>query len=81
MDTKTAEEDAASRDIVACLKRLTAQAHAANLANAVLLAQQAACEHGPLVEHFAELGRRYSHLLEPKKATRATLRVVKGGSV
>jgi hypothetical protein len=33
---------------------------------------------GPLVEHFAELGRRYAHLLrEPEKLG---LRVIQGGA-
>ena len=37
--------------------------HARNLANGVALAQQAAGQGGPLADVFAELGRRYSHLL------------------
>jgi hypothetical protein len=49
-----------------------------NLSNAVYLAQQAAAGYGPLVEHFAELGRRYAHLLEaPPKPS---LRVIEGGN-
>ena len=49
-----------------------------NLMNAVYLAQQAAAGFGPLVDHFAELGRRYAHLLEaPPKPS---LRVIEGGN-
>lgn len=57
-----------------------ADLRAKNLITAVALAQQAACGHGPLVDHFAELGRRHGYLLNPTKATRRTLRVIEGGS-
>ena len=76
---KTAEETAHSLEMAACFNALAAQARDDNLANAVLLAQQAACGYGPLVDHFAELGRRYGDLLNPAKASRTTLRVIEGG--
>lgn len=78
---ETPEEQASSRRICEMVNQLTAQLRAKNLAVAVALAQQAACGHGPLVGHFSELGRRYSHLLArtPKKEIRRKLHVVEGG--
>jgi hypothetical protein len=60
------------------LQDLVAELHQRNLDNAVHLAQQAAAGYGPLVEHFAELRRRYGRLLNapPKPG----LRVIKGGA-
>ena len=48
-----------------------------NLDLAVQLAIRAARRQGPLVDHFAELGRRFAHELAVKP--RAGLRVVDGG--
>ena len=45
--------------------------HTRNLANGVALAQQAADGHGPLASVFAELGRRYSHLLADQRRSQA----------
>ena len=80
MPEMTAAEKAAQLHIAALLRNAAAGLHARNLSNAVLLAQQAACGHGPLVDHFAELGRRYAHLLDAKQAPRTSLRVVEGGA-
>lgn len=48
----------ANRRIVAELEDAVAQLRQRSLDRAILLAQQAACGHGPLVEHFVELGSR-----------------------
>ena len=75
---KSAAELARSKELVRRLERVTAELHQRNLTNAVCLAQQASRGFGPLVEHFAELGRRYAHLLEaPPKIS---LRVIEGGN-
>jgi hypothetical protein len=50
-----------------------------NLDWAVALAQQAAQHRGPLVAHFAELGRRFGETLS-ELTPKPTLRVVKGGA-
>lgn len=74
----TEEEIAARKEISDGLARLAAELRQRNLDNAVLLAQQAAAGRGPLVEHFAELGRRFAKTLdvpEPKPK----LKVITGG--
>lgn len=58
----------AEQQILADLKVLTARLQQRNLDNAVALAQQAARGVGPLVDHFAEIGRRYGRTLN-KPAT------------
>jgi hypothetical protein len=65
------------RQISAALQELAEQQQRANLQVAVRLAQQALCGQGPLVEHFAELGRRFAALLDT--TTKPTLRLVPGG--
>ena len=77
---KTAEETAAERRLIEKMRALADDLRARHLATAVGLAQQATYGHGPLVDHFVELGRRYAHLLDPDKAPRPTLRVVVGGA-
>lgn len=78
MPPRTAKEEAQSRELVRQLERLSAELRQRNLTNAVYLAQQAVAGYGPLVDHFAELGRRYAHLLEaPPKPS---LRVIEGGN-
>lgn len=75
----SAEElKAADQEITAKLRQLAKDLRQRNLENAVCLAQQAAAGYGPLVEHFAELGRRYGHLLQAPPKPR--LRLVRGGS-
>ena len=68
LPAKTPAEQAASDDLAARMRALADQLRARNLSNAVLLAQQAACGHGPLVQHFNELGRDWGHLLLSRKA-------------
>lgn len=71
----TPEELAAERRITLGLQELADRLHRRNLHHAVLLAQQAQCGRGPLVEHFAEIGRRFSHLLDAPQKPK--LRLVK----
>jgi hypothetical protein len=79
---KTPEEIASSGRFAEAFNRIADELRAQNLANAVALAQQAACGYGPLVDHFTELGRRYSHLLTERPAKdRSRLRIVSEGSV
>lgn len=63
------------------MQKITAELRLRNLQNAVLLAQQAATGRGPLVEHFAKLGLRFSHELNrPPHSDRTSLRVIDGGA-
>ncbi len=73
--------DPNERNLAADFDRLAAELRARNLHNAVLLAQQAACGHGPLVDHFCELGRVWGWrlLTDPAKTRRKSLRVIEGG--
>ena len=74
----TDREILANQQLVTKLQDLVAMLRQRSLNRAVSLAQQAACGHGPLVEHFVELGNRYAKLLDaPQKPA---LRVVKGGA-
>ncbi|WP_086642585.1 hypothetical protein [Acetobacter sp. DsW_063] len=52
-----------------------------NLANAVKLAIEAAAGRGELVDHFAELGRRFgaSTDTEPRQSRQRRLSVIEGG--
>ena len=75
----TDREKASSLEISLMLRELAALAQQRNLDNAVQLAIQAATGAGPLVDHFAELGRRFSGELKPK--CKPHLRVIQGGSV
>ena len=74
---KTEQELKQDRELLAMLQDTTAVLRQRNLDNAVILAEQAAAGYGPLVEHFAELGRRYAHLLDAQP--KPVLRVIKGG--
>ncbi|HTC12322.1 MAG TPA: hypothetical protein VK726_26470 [Acetobacteraceae bacterium] len=80
---KTETELAHERDMPVMMRQLAADLRQRNLDNAVRLAQQAAAGYGPLVEHFAELGRRYgAELLNPRPRQprpHPGLRVVEGG--
>jgi hypothetical protein len=59
------------------MQELARELKQANLNNAVSLAMEAARGQGELVEHFAELGRRFG--ASTVKSKRAKLRVVEGG--
>lgn len=78
MPPKTAEEQAKKALIIRMMRELADDLQQANLNRAVRLAQMAARGQGPLVEHFAELGRRYADLADfgPPKPQ---LRVIEGG--
>jgi hypothetical protein len=78
MPPVTEEEDAVSREITRRLEEMIIRQRQLNLSRAVVLAQQAARGTGPLVEHFAELGRRYAHLVD--EPPRPALRVIDGGA-
>ncbi len=74
----TEAEQRLNAEMVARLEEMSKILRQRNLDNAVLLAEMAARSHGPLVNYFAELGRRYAELLtEPPKAS---LRVIDGGA-
>ncbi len=77
MPPTTPEEEAFSREMIETMKRLTRDLQQRNLAVAVALAQQAMGGRGPLVEHFAELGRRFGHTL--REPTKPSLRAIEGG--
>ena len=64
LPSKTQDERAAAANLTQSLRRMADDLHARNLANGVALARQAAGQGGPLADVFAELGRRYSHLLD-----------------
>lgn len=76
------EGDPAIRgEILRRLRELVEQQQQHNLATAVALAQQAASGHGPLVEHFAELGRRFAEYVHaPKTPPRRVFEVIEGGA-
>lgn len=78
MPPTTDEEEASNREITRRLEEMIIRQRQLNLSRAVVLAQQAARDVGPLVEHFAELGRRYAHLVDTPP--RPTLRVIDGGA-
>ena len=78
MPPPTEEEQATSRMIVEGLREVARRLRQRNLDNAVLLAQQAAVGRGPLVDHFAELGRRFAETLR-NPAPQPSLRVIQGG--
>jgi hypothetical protein len=60
----TEADKAKNREISRLLKEIAADLKQRNLDWAVLLAQQAARGRGPLVDHFAELGRRFGPSLQ-----------------
>ncbi len=83
MPPKTEEERRAGEDIRRRLIELAAALQQRNLDNALALAREAAAGRGELVEHFAELGRRFGHTLErrsPKKKQSPRLQVIEGGA-
>jgi len=76
---QTEEEKRESEDMIRQLAALAAELRQRNLNRAVRLAQQAAGGRGPLVAHFAELGRRFGHTLD-QTPPKPRLRVVEGGA-
>ena len=75
MPPPSKEEIAAEESLLVKMQAMTAKLRQRNLDNAVLLAQQAARGHGPLVDHFQELGRRFAEALDAPP--RPSLKVVK----
>jgi len=76
MPPLTPAEIAAEERLIEDMRQLAADLRQRNLDNAVLLAKMAAAGRGPLIEHFAELGRRFAGTLsEPPPK----LRVITGG--
>lgn len=75
MPPPTPAEIALQQQISEGLREMTRLATQRNLDNAVLLAQQAARGHGPLVDHFHEIGRRFAG--ELNKPGKPALRVVR----
>ena len=68
MPATSAEEVEMERQLLLKMQGLTAKLRQRNLDNAVLLAQQAARGHGPLVDWFQEIGRRFGETLdEPQR--------------
>ncbi len=78
LPSPTDKELAQERQISAMLRDLVPKLRQRNLDTAVLLAQQAARGHGPLVDHFQELGRRYAETLDAP--VKPKLRVIDGRS-
>jgi hypothetical protein len=78
MPPETVQEQMLNADMIRRLEEISAFNRQRNLDNAVRLAQMAARHQGPLVDHFAELGRRFAELSRggPPKPQ---LRVIKGG--
>ncbi len=84
MPPQTPQEKAANDDLLKQMKELAILLKQNNLDSAVELARQAARHEGPLIEHFAELGRRFREELtrpkpKPKPKPKRALRLV-GGS-
>ena len=81
MPPPTEAERIASEEMTRQMREIAAGLHQRNLAAAVRLAQQALGGKGELVEHFAELGRRFGHTLDaPTLPPKPWLRVVAGGA-
>ena len=72
MPARTPEEIAKIAEISRRIEELTKIVRQQNLDHAVTLAQMAARGRGPLVDHFAELGRRFVHVVDvtPKPGPR-----------
>ena len=75
---RTEKELAQQREIGELLSGLADKLQQQNLDNAVRLAQQAARHQGELVDHFAELGRRFASSLDKPALSR--LRLIDGGA-
>jgi hypothetical protein len=79
MPEETEAEKAAQAETIRRLRELADLLQQRNLDLAIALAQQAARGRGPLVDHFAELGRRFGPSLKAHEKT--SLRVIEGGNV
>jgi hypothetical protein len=73
----TAEELRSSAELHERLREMATQLRQNNLDNAVKLAIEAAAGRGELIDHFAELGRRFGHTIGAAKP-RPVLRLVGG---
>jgi len=85
MPPPTEAEREQERKILLQLEDLRLLWQRRNLEAAVGLATEALAGHGPLVEHFAELGRRFGHDFRSRKATTQAARarrfaVIEGGA-
>jgi hypothetical protein len=78
---KNAYEIEKENQLLEMMRALVPALQQRNLNNAVWLANQAARGEGPLVEHFAELGRRFHNLVEvPQTCHRqGRFNVINGG--
>ncbi|WP_284945742.1 hypothetical protein [Acidisoma cladoniae] len=74
---QTEKEKAASLELREMMRGMADGLQQRNLDAAVALARQAARRRGPLVDHFAELGRRFGSEIDPHE--KPNLRLVKGG--
>ncbi len=81
MPAPTPEEQADEADLLQKLRELNQLLKQQNLNRAVELAVQAARGEGPLVDHFAELGRRFgdAHLPDVQPKRRRSLHLIAGG--
>jgi hypothetical protein len=77
---KTEAEKAHDSEITRRLWELAAEFKQRNLNLAVDLARQAARGNGPLVDHFAELGRRFGPSLQAHEKP-SKFQVIEGGRV
>ncbi|WP_284946025.1 hypothetical protein [Acidisoma cladoniae] len=73
---QTEKEKAASLELREIMRSMADRLQQRNLDAAVALAKQAARRRGPLVDHFAELGRRFGSDIDQHE--KPNLRVVKG---
>jgi hypothetical protein len=80
MPEETEAEKAAQAETIRRLRELADLLQQRNLDLAVALAQQAARGRGPLVDHFAELGRRFGPSLKAHEKT-TRFQVIEGGNV
>jgi hypothetical protein len=73
-------ELAKSREITRLLRELADDLKQRNLNWAIALAQQAARGRGPLVDHFAELGRRFGPSIQAHEKP-SKFQVIEGGNL
>jgi hypothetical protein len=79
MPPETERDKRDSENLTRLIREMAERLRQANLARAVRLAQQALAGRGPLVDHFAELGRRFDSVDEaPAAAAKPRFRVIEG---